>query len=722
MKGHKITSFVLGFLISCSIGQASEEPQDTTKIYRLQEVVITATRSTKHLFDVGRNISVITRDHIQNSMYNSVAEVLSEQGGMYIVGTGQNPGMIQSIFTRGANSNHTAIMIDDIRITDPSGVNNAPDLMELSLVNVDQIEIIRGSHSTPYGSSPIGGIINFITTKDRPAGFHADIEIKSGTFGKNTSTFSQNLFLNYTLPVGLYFTAAVNNSNTKGLDATVDTVSDPNAYKNRDKDGFDKIVALAKIGFKNDTWDVYTSYTHTKENIDFDKGAYRDDDNSTIDFKRNLLTYGASYKVTDELNIKYVGGFSNMKRFVVDDSSVVDNMGNTDHTYSDGTYRGSIFNNELLGNLRLADVDVVLGVGIYREAMGSKTYFFTSQFGGFETRTDLDTLNLETTTKNIFAHADVHGRIISESLQRFSLGLGTRLNRHSIFGTHFTYEVNPSLKLNNDALVYFSYSTGFNAPSLYQLFSPDKNYISGITRGNKNLKPETSHSYEVGLKQRFTNNISFAVSYFHTVVANAIEYVYLWDRNIGIDTLGFSHYRGDTYLNLGNLTSRGVEFNLNAQLNKDLYFTGNVSVVSGRLHYNPSDIDISQTGGNHVQVFSNGAFINKTVETLGLVRRPNTVNLSLTYKPIEKLALRVDVRHVGARSDIFYSSTLGPFGALGTVPVADYTLVDFSQKFTLNEHISLSARVENMFDTKYVEINGFTTRGRGLYVSVRYSL
>jgi len=51
------------------------------------------------------------------------------------------------------------------------------------------------------------------------------------------------------------------------------------------------------------------------------------------------------------------------------------------------------------------------------------------------------------------------------------------------------------------------------------------------------------------------------------------------------------------------------------------------------------------------------------------------------------------------------SGFCNPYGALGTKGVADYTLLDFSA----------GAQVENIFDTKYREINGFTTRGRGVY-------
>ncbi|MBI4547878.1 MAG: TonB-dependent receptor [Ignavibacteriae bacterium] len=727
MQNRTVMTALLFSYIFSLVVFAGEDQKDTTKMYQLKEVVITATRSDKNLSDVGRSVSLITKDQLSSSIYHSVGELLSHQEGMYIVGAGQNPGMIQSIFTRGAASNQTMMMIDEVRITDPSGVNNALDLSELSFVGSDRIEIVRGSHSTLYGSSAIGGVVSIFTQKNRKPGFNTDVELRTGTFGSGTSAFSENVFLNYTDVNGLYINGEISNSNIKGLDATVDTVTNPNVFKNRDKDGFDKRDVIGKLGFKDNRFDVYASYKHTRDKTDIDKGAYRDDDNYTLDFKRNLFTYGAAYKISNDVYLKYLGGYSDMKRVAVDDSTVIDRLGSTDHTYFDGTWKGSISTNEIQTNLRLKGFEGVFGVGLYRETMTSKTYFYTrSIFGVYESRTDLDTLDLNATTKNLFAHIDLNGSLVDESFSRFSLALGTRLNHHSTYGNNVTYEINPSLRISDNVLLYASHSIGFNAPSLYQINAPDQYYTSPIARGNKNLKPEKSVSYEIGFKQSISSSASVAVAYFNAEVEDAIENVYLWDKNIGIDTLGSDwmrdDFRGDTYLNVGKQTTSGVEFTLNARISDKLSFSGNFSLVSGKLTYDPSNIDTSQTGGNHVQVYSNGAFITKEVETLGLVRRPNTANLSLTYKPIEQLALRIDVRYVGSRSDIYYESKLGPYGALGTVPVADYTLLDFSQRFTFSSHFSIGARIENVFNTRYAEINGFTTRGRGVYLSTGISL
>ena len=114
--------------------------------------------------------------------------------------------------------------------------------------------------------------------------------------------------------------------------------------------------------------------------------------------------------------------------------------------------------------------------------------------------------------------------------------------------------------------------------------------------------------------------------------------------------------------------------------------------------------------------------MNKKVDIKGLVRRPNTANVHLSYLPFNTLVLGVDVKIVGSRDDVYYESTLGPSGALGNVAVDAYTLVDFSQKFKISENFSLNCRIENIFDRKYSEIKGFTTRGRGVFLKISYQL
>jgi outer membrane cobalamin receptor len=84
--------------------------------------------------------------------------------------------------------------------------------------------------------------------------------------------------------------------------------------------------------------------------------------------------------------------------------------------------------------------------------------------------------------------------------------------------------------------------------------------------------------------------------------------------------------------------------------------------------------------------------------------------------------MRADVRYVGSRGDVYYDSALGPYGALGTVSVQQYSLLDLSLNVRIWKGISAAFKVGNVTVEKYSEINGFTTRGRSFYLTLRYSL
>ncbi|HTX17047.1 MAG TPA: TonB-dependent receptor [Bacteroidota bacterium] len=717
-------SFTIGVIAQVPPGAARvPSSPDSTKTYPMNEVVVSATRSERAPGEIGRSVSVIPKEMIAGSIYNSVAEVLSQRQGVYVVGNGQNPGMLQSLFMRGAASNQTSVLIDEVPITDPSTPTHALDLSELALLGTDRIELVRGSHSTLYGSSAIGGVVNVLSAKEGLQGFNSDVEFTGGTFGANTSTFGENILLNYTAASGIYANAGIAADNVKGLDATVDTLTTPGAFKNRDRDDYNRRDILGKIGYKSDPLELYASYRNTTGSAGLDKGAFTDDNNDILGFRRNLFTYGGEENLGSGWSLKLIGGYSDLHRASVDDSSVVDATGTTDHAYSSDTWKGSTNTDELQANFSGRGLAAVVGGGVSTETMGLQSFYYSSAFGGYESTSNLDTLDIHTSIRDLFLHVDANGLLLDEALSALSLGAGIRFNRHSTYGDNTTLEINPSYSVRQGALLYFSYSTGFNAPSLYELYAPDVNDLSGIARGNRNLTPETSSSYEAGFKQSL-NAVSYSVDYFVTVTDNLIEDVYLWDKNIGIDTLGNDYlrddFRGDTYLNVGKQTTNGFEASFHALLSRDFSLTGNLSIVAGRLDYATSAINLQQTHGNHVQLFSNGQFVTGNVEVRGLARRPNSANLSLAWIVAPSVTLTFSGRYAGRRNDVYYDAALGPYGALGTLPIAAYTLFDLAGRWDLGEHVTLLGRLANLFDTRYSEIAGYTTEGRGIYVSLRY--
>ncbi|HYV93379.1 MAG TPA: TonB-dependent receptor [Chitinophagales bacterium] len=719
--------------------------QDTLR-KEIPEVIVTATRTSENPNNVGRSVTVIQKDEIQKLQSNDLAQLLSMQQGISVTGAGENPGMTETIFMRGTNSNHSLMMIDGVRITDPSTVNDALDLAEIPVSGFEQIEIVRGSHSTLYGSSCIGGVINLISAGKQSPGFHTDVSVRSGTFGAETFSLEENLHLNYSWKSGLYANLDFYNINVQGLDATVDTVTNPNAFKSFDQDNLNLLKGSAKVGFvrrspdgEHEKWNVFATYGYTDERNDFDKTgwkynssfgpnplAYYDGDSTKIFTTRHLITYNASHQFSKIFSLSLNGGYTSLSRDVIDDSSIVDQMGTSDQTFLHEHHSGSNTNHDLQSTISLEHVKFIAGAGWMRESMTDTISFYSNSFyGAFISGSNLDSLHLHDDLLHAYAQVEIKGSIISKSLAALSLIAGTRYNHHNLFGNAINYEINPSYQLAKDALIYASFSSGFNAPSLYELYSPESYYASGITRGNPRLQPEISHSFEFGFKQQIEDWFQFAIALYQNEVRHEIEYVYLWDKNIGIDTLGNDlyrdDYRGDSYLNVGTLQSRGIEISFSSKLNNRFSLSGNLNIVSGKLSYDPSDVDTSHTAGNHVQLFNNGIFLTQEIESIGLTRRPSTANFFVSYTPTAKASFEIASQWNGPHTDIYYDSNLGPFGALNTVAIEDYVLFDFLASYQFNKKFSVALKAENILDTKFTDLRGFTSRGRGFYLTLHAS-
>lgn len=688
--------------------------QDSLRTLPIQEVVVTATRTEQAALATPRSVTVISSREIESSIYSNVAELLSRTAGMYIVGTGQTPGANQNIFLRGANSNHVNILIDGVRINDPSSPNSALDLSELSLLNVERIEVVRGSHGPMYGTSGIGGVINIITKKNQSPGLHGFADVQGGTFGQKTGSLKSQLFGNYTFRSGLYANVAVQHNRVNGLNATVDTVG-PGSFKTSDRDNFRKTDALAKVGFRNALWDAGISYKKINQKADIDQGAFNDDDNSTLQLTRNLVSYNASFSPSSYWQFSLLGGWTGMTRNVQDDSSVVDFAGNYDRTYSEGNYQGKSFTNEVQGLYKNKHFQVLLGTGHYDEQAAFRTYFYSNGlYGPLELITDYDSLSLKSSTKYVFSQVRVEGGMLAAALTPLQLSMSTRLSRHSQFGNNWTLEVNPSWNVSENNLLYASYATGFNAPSLYQLYDP--------TIGNMGLNAETSASYEVGWKGLLRKNMLLQLSVFQTTVRNSIDYVYLWKAGKSIEELNFQDYLGDTYINVAQQRNRGVEINLQTNILQKIVLKGNLGFVEGNFTYRPEDVEAEKIGAGYVQVYNNGAFLNQKVKDTILTRRPRyTASLDLAYAPMQTLTVGGNLRRVGSRSDVFYDAQLGPFGALSRQSIDSYILTDLYARYTFNSSLAVALRTENIFNERYHEIYGYQTRGRGAYLKVTFN-
>lgn len=148
----------IGALFSLASQSANAQLKDSTIAKMMSQVQITANRLPETQFNSVGNTTVIKSEEIHKMGYQNIGELISSLAGFNSIGTNQNPGSVVTPYLRGTNSNQLLVMIDGIRITDPASPDNSLNLAELSLANIDRIEIVRGSSGTVYGTSAMGGV------------------------------------------------------------------------------------------------------------------------------------------------------------------------------------------------------------------------------------------------------------------------------------------------------------------------------------------------------------------------------------------------------------------------------------------------------------------------------------------------------------------------------------------------------------------------------------
>ena len=145
------------------------------------EVVVTADREPEPISRTGSSIGVIKGETLATSNPGSLVDVLRTVPGVDVSESG-GPGSTTNIRLRGANTGQTLVMIDGIRINDPSAASGDFDFSMFVPSAIERIEVLKGPQSALYGSDAMGGVVNIITKKGTgPAQFN--VRTEGGSYG-----------------------------------------------------------------------------------------------------------------------------------------------------------------------------------------------------------------------------------------------------------------------------------------------------------------------------------------------------------------------------------------------------------------------------------------------------------------------------------------------------------------------------------------------------------
>ncbi|MBM3778309.1 MAG: hypothetical protein FJW23_08735 [Acidimicrobiia bacterium] len=124
-------------------------------------VVVTASRSDEDRARVTHAVSVATAADVQALGAASLADLVRFVPGVAIEGSGRE-GAVQSLFSRGGESDYNVVLIDGVRVNQNGGVF---DLGRITAAEIERVEIVRGAQSALWGSDAMGSVVQVITRR-----------------------------------------------------------------------------------------------------------------------------------------------------------------------------------------------------------------------------------------------------------------------------------------------------------------------------------------------------------------------------------------------------------------------------------------------------------------------------------------------------------------------------------------------------------------------------
>ncbi|MBU2970464.1 TonB-dependent hemoglobin/transferrin/lactoferrin family receptor [Pseudoalteromonas sp. C2R02] len=130
-----------------------------------ETIVVSGTRTEKHLKDVAGSISVITSDDIEKQVIDDMNQLFKYDPSVQVTGS---IGSAQNFIVRGMGGDRILMIKDGMRMNEGYGANGLNDIVGRGFIDTDtlkQVEVAKGASSSLYGSDALGGIVVF-TTKD----------------------------------------------------------------------------------------------------------------------------------------------------------------------------------------------------------------------------------------------------------------------------------------------------------------------------------------------------------------------------------------------------------------------------------------------------------------------------------------------------------------------------------------------------------------------------
>ncbi|MBD3818256.1 MAG: TonB-dependent receptor [Brevundimonas diminuta] len=445
----------------------------------VEDVVVTANRSAQPIERVGASVTVLTQAAIEARQTPAMVELLAQTPGVSFTRNG-GVGTSTGVNIRGAESQHTVVLIDGVKLNDPSSTQGGFNFGNLLVGDTARIEVLRGAQSTLWGSQAIGGVVNIVTAEPTEAlqgSLDAEVGARGTTYFRG-GVGGANERLSWRLAASRY--------DTDGFSAFAKGTED-DGYANTGLSGRLNVKVTDAVSL-----DLRSVWSSGRNDFDAFNGDSREYGKT-----QELVAYaGLNFDLLD-------GRFRNRIGYAHTD---------TDRRNFNPDNKVQTLTFDAEGQNRRWEYQ---GAFAFTEALNA-TFGLEHEKSEMKTRSPGDWNPNPAFGRGEAELNSAYGQVQWTVLDGLTLTGGLRYDDHAQYGDNLLGQVAAAWALNEGGtVVRASWGQGFRAPGLYELYSE---------YGNLTLQPEEFDSWEIGVEQRLFDRAVVSVTYFNRQADNEIRY------------------------------------------------------------------------------------------------------------------------------------------------------------------------------------------------------
>jgi vitamin B12 transporter len=618
---HAASTICVALLATQSFGALADADNEVpnSNDAEIEEMLVLANHLPTNANNIGSSTSSINTSDFARQATFDVGQLLRTIPNMSVNRAGPL-GALTQVRIRGAEANHTLVLIDGVEVNDV-GNGSEFNFAHLAGADISRIEVLRGPQSARFGADTIGGVIGIFTNQATQPGIKTHVNLESGSF----KTRYGNAGVSVAQPQGEnLWTGQLNVSRMISDGYSASTLGNEN-------DGFEDSSARGSLGYQwGDASLVKVTLSQTEIDAQGDEQDFNFPSTATqglvIDADQN---YASKQQFANLLlQTEYFGWQQQMN---------ISESKNRSRFFDTGTLVSGLNGERSKVDLQTSKL-VQVGDLTHSLLIGA-------QYEGREFENIYPSIG-GANYKAKDRQQSLAGEYVLQTPNR-SIALSVRADDNQRFDNATTSRVTLSQNLPQNLRLHSSWGQGIVNPTFFELFGFTPNSFTG----NPNLQPEESTSWDFGLSgSLLSERVGFDITYFSADLTNEIETVF-----------DMTSFTSSPVNQTGSSQRHGWEMSMDAEINEQLSLAAHWNFLHSRdpdareevrrpeqsgsvsLHY----VTANDQGRISLQVLHNGKaqdseFIYSTTQDRVTLAGYTLVNLTASYdlKPNVTIYLR----------------------------------------------------------------------------------